>query len=255
MYGFIYKIENLINKKVYIGQTTKQKPSKREKEHYRQLINDNHYNSHLQYAFNKYGKSNFKFNVLNWANSKTELNILEVYFINKYDALNSDKGYNIREGGSNGKLSDKTKQKLSENAKERFKNPMNNPMYGKRGKLNPNYGKKRPETSKKLSGKNHHFYGKKRPDVSKFNSERVLTDETKLKIGKANSGRNSGWFGKTRSKHGFKGTRYSNQKYPPWKRVWQSIIMYNKKVKSLGYFEDPLSAEIVHTLVWTEIYG
>ena len=63
----IYKIENLINGKIYIGQTLCL--TTRFKSHLSLLRKNRHRNSHLQAAFNKYGELNFVFNVV----EKTEL--------------------------------------------------------------------------------------------------------------------------------------------------------------------------------------
>ena len=57
--GGIYMIENLINHKVYIGQS--QDIERRHKDHIRHLKHGNHDNSHLQNAWNKYGADNFRF--------------------------------------------------------------------------------------------------------------------------------------------------------------------------------------------------
>jgi len=55
----IYMIENLINHKVYIGQS--QDIERRQKDHMRHLKHGNHDNPHLQNAWNKYGADNFRF--------------------------------------------------------------------------------------------------------------------------------------------------------------------------------------------------
>jgi len=57
--------------------------------------------------------------------------------------------------------SDETKRKKSEGQKGE-----KNSMFGKRGELNPNYGKKRPNQSEKMKGQKNPMYGKKRPDLS-----------------------------------------------------------------------------------------
>lgn len=56
-----------------------------------------------------------------------------------------------------------------------------------------------------------------------------------------------------RSVFGFTGTTYKSKNQKPWTRVWRSQISYNKKVRALGQFEDPLSCEIVHDLILEEI--
>lgn len=132
MYGYIYKIQNLVNKKIYIGQTT-QKPWNRWNDHLKLLKKNIHYNIHLQNSYNKFGKSSFQFKVLNYATSKLSLDSLEIGYIKKYKSTDDNYGYNLKEGGSNGKHSIETIIKLS---------GKNNQQYGKKGKLSPNFGKK-----------------------------------------------------------------------------------------------------------------
>lgn len=58
----IYKITNLINDKIYIGSTIHFK--KRWDLHKSQLKRQKHKNTYLQNVYNKYGKDNFKFEIL-----------------------------------------------------------------------------------------------------------------------------------------------------------------------------------------------
>ena len=97
MYGYIYKIENKVNNKVYIGLTT-QHPKKRYSNHLNELINNRYNNKYLQNTFNKYEKKSFKFQVLNYANSR-EAAKLELDYTKKYNSLDKDFGYNLIEGG------------------------------------------------------------------------------------------------------------------------------------------------------------
>ena len=98
----IYKIENLINNKVYIGQS--ENLPKRWKNHlnsYKRYLKGSKNRGHtiLWKAFDKYGLNNFKFTVV--ANCPKEyLNKLEVKFISIYDSYN--KGYNATIGGQCG---------------------------------------------------------------------------------------------------------------------------------------------------------
>ena len=64
----IYQIENTANGKVYIGRAVD--IAKRWGEHRYNLKNDQHANSHLQHAFDKYGKSAFKFAVIEECSKK-----------------------------------------------------------------------------------------------------------------------------------------------------------------------------------------
>lgn len=108
--GVIYKIENLVNGKVYIGQTV-QSPKRRESAHKRNLRKGIHDNDFLQKAWNKYGEENFKFSIVEKC---TESNIdnLEVKWINFY--RNKNVSYNLESGGkTNKKIHKSTKEKMS----------------------------------------------------------------------------------------------------------------------------------------------
>ena len=59
---YIEKIENIINKKKYIGIT--ENPEQRQKNHFSTLRNGKHCNKRLQNAWNKYGQNNFIFEVI-----------------------------------------------------------------------------------------------------------------------------------------------------------------------------------------------
>ena len=85
----IYKIENLLNGKKYIGQSVH--IEKRFSEHCRS-------NSLLGQDIQKYGKINFDFSVLEEC-PQNELDQREQYYINKYNTL-IPKGYNITTGGA-----------------------------------------------------------------------------------------------------------------------------------------------------------
>ena len=46
---------------------------------------------------------------------------------------------------------------------------------------------------------------------------------------------------------------YTNRNNKPWTKVWQARIMINGKHTSLGYFNDPLTCDIVYKIVRAEI--
>ena len=58
----IYKIENIVNDKVYIGQSVN--IESRWQQHINALENNSHVNKHLQSSWNKYGSESFVFVVL-----------------------------------------------------------------------------------------------------------------------------------------------------------------------------------------------
>lgn len=92
----IYKHENLINGKVYIGQTcTNIKQRSWNGEGYKEC-------PYFWKAICKYGWDNFSHEILH-DNIKTqdEANKLEIKYIEKYKSTNPEYGYNISLGGSN----------------------------------------------------------------------------------------------------------------------------------------------------------
>lgn len=102
MQGFIYKITNLINNKVYIGQTM-QKPLDRWYRHcQKSSLPDAEKNMAIKQAIFKYGKDNFKFEVIETINDcdRTLLNEREIYWISQYDSYSN--GYNCTLGGNAG---------------------------------------------------------------------------------------------------------------------------------------------------------
>ena len=90
----IYKIENLLNGKVYIGQSIN--IEHRIYRHKKNYLNQNRveFNKPLYRAFRKYGIDNFSFEVLQICNKET-LNKLELYYISIYNSNDNKYGYNI----------------------------------------------------------------------------------------------------------------------------------------------------------------
>ena len=102
MYGYIYKICNLITNKIYIGRTTKT-IEERFSEHCRVAFNDNIKKKlKIQNSIKKYGKENFTLDLLEACETKELYDIREQYYIELYDARNPNIGYNIHEGGEGG---------------------------------------------------------------------------------------------------------------------------------------------------------
>jgi len=87
----IYKTTNLINNKFYIG-----KDSKNNEEYLGSGIL-------LTKAIKKYGKCNFKKEIIEVCESIDHMNQREKYWISFYDSKNKKIGYNIAEGGDGGK--------------------------------------------------------------------------------------------------------------------------------------------------------
>jgi len=111
--GVIYCIENKVNGKKYIGMTTN--PPQRWKTHQKLLNKNKHHNIHLQNSWNKYGKKEFNFKIIERNIDQKELSDKEIYWIKFYNTFNG-KGYNLTEGGEglNGySFPEETKNKIS----------------------------------------------------------------------------------------------------------------------------------------------
>lgn len=111
----IYKITCLVDNKAYIGQSVSIK--RRWATHRRELAAGTHYNQYLQRAYNKYGKNNFVYEILELC-PQHKLNEREQFYISLFDTYKN--GYNCDLGGCN----------IAGEA---------NPMYGKSGINSPRY--------------------------------------------------------------------------------------------------------------------
>jgi Putative endonuclease segE, GIY-YIG domain/NUMOD3 motif len=92
MYGHVYLTENLINGKTYIGK------------HRAKNTDDANYlgsGTAIKYAIKKYGAASFRRKIISIADSKEELNVLEIAVIAEHDAVQS-RSYYMRAGGSDG---------------------------------------------------------------------------------------------------------------------------------------------------------
>lgn len=111
----IYKIQNLINGKCYIGQTI-QKMNNRFLRHKHEAFSKNT-ESPLYNAMRKYGIHNFKITEIDGANNITELNYREFIHIHKLNSI-CPNGYNIKEGGGNLRTPVSVRNKISKTLKK-----------------------------------------------------------------------------------------------------------------------------------------
>lgn len=119
MFGYIYITTNKINGKQYIGK--KQSST----------FDCNYFGSgsRLVEALKKYGKQNFSTEIIEWCETKEQLNEREKYWIAKYNAVENESFYNIAHGGDGGVV---------------WGNPENHPSLGNHGcvgERNGMYGK------------------------------------------------------------------------------------------------------------------
>jgi len=160
---YIYLTTNLINNKKYIGK-------------HKGYLDDNYLGSGILItaAINKYGKENFKKEILYVSKSEEENNEKEKYFIALYNAVERKDFYNIADGGQGGYVTKgyTSSQRDAVNKKISKKNAgKNHPMYGKHHteetkdllrKKSLKYWtqERRNERSKKYSGSGNPMYGK-----------------------------------------------------------------------------------------------
>ena len=90
----IYKYENLINGKVYIGQS--QDINRRKQQHLYDALKRSEKSTGIDLAIKKYGIDNFSFEILEECKTQ-DLDEKEMYWISYYDSYNN--GYNRTPGG------------------------------------------------------------------------------------------------------------------------------------------------------------
>lgn len=92
----IYKITNIINKKIYIGQSIniEQRWKQHQTRPFQNRQNDK--NNYLYKAIRKYGLNNFLFEVIEECD---DLDSREIYWIKYYQSNNPSYGYNCTSGG------------------------------------------------------------------------------------------------------------------------------------------------------------
>jgi group I intron endonuclease len=118
-YGFVYKTTNLVNGMIYIGQKKFDCFGR-----WKTYLGSG---TLLKLAFKKYGKHNFKREILDVC-TKDNINLSETNLIRLYKSIDKSIGYNICEGGhgsSGMKHSLESRIKISNNQINRFKDKEN----------------------------------------------------------------------------------------------------------------------------------
>lgn len=151
--AFIYKIKNLTNNKIYIGSTIRAKHV-RKYEHFSELRQGKHCNTHLQRSFDKYGERNFKFEIIDtfyFPDNYTKLYISSYLVCREFYLITSlSADYNTRKEPNTGKAgythSKETIKKIIESNKKRFENKV----------LADSTLEKRERESRRVNGILHH---------------------------------------------------------------------------------------------------
>lgn len=215
---YIYLITNRVNSKTYIGQS--KDITKRWSDHRRAVLNNNP-KQIVHHAMIKYGLNDFVFEVIFGSKTQDDINWAEEYFIQHYDSTNSEKGYNLTNGGSVAPKTEEWKRKVSEKlmGHEVTQETRDKVSRGNTGKVRTDEFKKNvgefhkgkivsEETREKLSTLNkgnRNWLGKKH------------TDESKQKVSKANKGRRPAEITIQKSLEKTKGRTW---KLVGGKRVW-----------------------------------
>lgn len=105
MIGYIYKVTNKLNGKIYIGQTIQSVRDRWYRHCGKTGLSKGEMNTHFKRAILKYGKENFEVETIEVCDS-TELNERERFYISYYDSYNN--GYNSTVGGQDGSKPFKT---------------------------------------------------------------------------------------------------------------------------------------------------
>lgn len=207
----IYKIENLINGKLYVGQTSRSIESR--------FLDHSKGDMIIGRAIKKYGIQSFKISVIDNATDKQVLNEKEKYWIKQLNSL-SPNGYNISIGGTGGNLGELV------NAKFLGKKQSEETIAKIRAKrIGQKHSK---ETIAKMMGRRHSEETKekmrhphKKPKEGHRMGKVVRTEEYRKNIGLASKGRKNPKLAEfNRSRTGQK----------------QSIETQNKKRESLKRF-------------------
>ena len=236
IYGIIYKIKNKENNKYYIGQTTSDMGFKGRyrysgegiervyKHNLKQKEKGNSYNNYLLFSIEKYGFEAFEVDEeFDIAYSKEELDELEIKYIKEFNCIIPN-GYNISYGGSSGKHSETTKQKLREInlGKHHTEESKKKMSESRKGRVFSEEHRRRLSEAEK--GEKNHNYGKH------------LSEETKQKIREAVSGENNPMYGKGEERRGLKNVNTKIIYCEELDKIWIGLKECSKELGvSTGY--------------------
>lgn len=125
----IYKITNIVNGKVYIGQSQKTFNERYDRkgegvervflQHKAAKECGRPYNIHLYNSMEKYGINNFTVEIIEQCKTVSKLNTREKYYIKMYNSADPDFGYNVQLGGGSKKYTTKMKKERLKQKREK----------------------------------------------------------------------------------------------------------------------------------------
>lgn len=175
----IYKVQNKITNKVYIGQTVNSL-EQRKNEHIKFSKTKN---THFLNALRSYGERNFTWEVIDTAKTKEELNEKEIKYIQEYNSI--ENGYNMIEGGTGGynkfAVEANKKKRKGKTYSQIYSSPemVERVLQSRRKNVNDNF--------KKFTKEKRTEYGKMGAEALN-NSGYKHSEETKRKISESQKG-------------------------------------------------------------------
>ena len=166
--GYIYKIINIKNQKIYIGQTTKQRPTDRFSQHKYLAFHPQQEKSisYLHRAMKSDGIDNFKFEIIEQVNNLL-LDEREKYWIKQYNSLIPN-GYNLTIGGQGtpGFSRPQSQEERNKKGNSIKKYYQNHPQAREKASQRIKELWKDPKYRKKVINSNKKFY-QQHPDMFK----------------------------------------------------------------------------------------
>jgi group I intron endonuclease len=181
----IYLIYNLANQRVYVGQSKNVRA--RLETHKKKLRNSHHPNPYLLNAFNHYGEDKFVFRSVEYPEdcSPENLTIREQHWIDQFNSMNPNRGYNLRPASKNDPHTPEVIAILREKSKGRIKSE-----------------EERAKLSAAKTGQKHTPEAKAK--MSAALRLRVITDETKARLSAAKKGHTKSEEARTKIKDSVK---------------------------------------------------
>lgn len=165
VYGFIYKITNSVNDKVYYGQTKSKPPSHRWNRH--KYSSKKGCNVPIHCAMRLHGIDNFKFELVCSCETLDELNKKEIELISTTNSF-CPNGYNIMKGGDNFERTEEHKKKIGDalRGKKKSSEHVENVKISLKGN---GLGVPKSEEHKRKISQSH--IGKKKPQTNEHSKK------------------------------------------------------------------------------------
>lgn len=173
--GYIYRITNLINGKIYIGKCSKTVDKSKSYFGSGQTIKD---------SIIKYGKENFIKDILIECENE-QLNFFERSFIDNFNSKNPEIGYNRSNGYEFTEFfqhSKETKKYLSKINKGRIPSNKGKPMPEWQKEFNRNFNLGKKQSQETIDKRVSKVKGQKRPNMKTNKNTMWINDGTKNKL-------------------------------------------------------------------------